>query len=209
MTRRQKVGQETSATRTALLDAAEALMQEEGYAAVTSRRLGARAEVKPQLVHYYFATMDELFLALLRRRAERGLEFAARALDSDRPLRALWNQSNDPRDAALNLEFMALANHRKVIRAEMGRFGDRLRQIQEEAIARHFERRGIQAQIPPGVVTLLMASVGLTLVLESTVGISNAHAETEALVESYLQRFEAGGEAMPQMPTVGEARADR
>jgi AcrR family transcriptional regulator len=202
MTRRQKLGQETSATRTALLDAAEALMQEEGYAAVTSRRLGAKAGVKPQLVHYYFETMDELFLALLRRRGERGLAFAAQALETDQPLRVLWSQSNDPRETALNLEFMALANHRKVIRAEMGRFGDRLRQIQEQALARHFESRGIQAQIPPGVVTLLMASVGLTLVLETTVGMSNAHAETEALVETYLRQFEAGGEAMPQMPAV-------
>lgn len=205
MTRRQKVGQETSATRTALLDAAEALMQEEGYAAVTSRRLGAKAGVKPQLVHYYFETMDELFLALLRRRAERGLTFAAEALKTDQPLRVLWDQSNDPRETALNLEFMALANHRKVIRAEMGRFGDRLRQIQEQALARHFAARGIQAQIPPGVVTLLMASVGLTLVLEATVGMSNAHAETEALVETYLRQFEAGGEAMPQMPAVSGA----
>jgi AcrR family transcriptional regulator len=205
MPRRQKVGQESSATRTALLDAAEALMQEEGYAAVTSRRLGARAGVKPQLVHYYFETMDDLFLALLRRRAERGLVFAAEALESDRPLRALWTQSNDPRDVALNLEFMALANHRKVIRAEMGRFGDRLRQIQQESLARHFAQRGIEAQIPPGVVTLLMASIGLTLVLEATVGMTNAHAETEALVETYLRLFEAGGEAMPELPKVPAA----
>lgn len=205
MARRQKVGQESSATRTALLDAAEALMREEGYAAVTSRRLGAKAEVKPQLVHYYFQTMDDLFLALLRRRAERGLELAAQALESDQPLRALWNQSNDPRDVALNLELMALANHRKVIRAEMGRFGDRLRQIQEEALARHFAKRGIAAQIPPGVVTLLMASVGLTLVLEAAIGMSNAHAETEALVEAYLKQFEAG-QSLPEMPAVPEAR---
>lgn len=205
MARRQKVGQESSATRTALLDAAEALMREEGYAAVTSRRLGAKAGVKPQLVHYYFQTMDDLFLALLRRRAERGLELAAQALESDQPLRALWNQSNDPRDVALNLELMALANHRKVIRAEMGRFGDRLRQIQEEALARHFAKRGIAAQIPPGVVTLLMASVGLTLVLEAAIGMSNAHAETEALVEAYLKQFEAG-QSLPEMPAVPEAR---
>ena len=58
--------------RGALLDAAEQLMLEEGYAAVTSRRVAAQAGLKPQLVHYYFRTMDDLFLAVFRRRAEPG-----------------------------------------------------------------------------------------------------------------------------------------
>jgi AcrR family transcriptional regulator len=206
MTRRQRVGLENSATRAALLDAAELLMQEEGYAAVTSRRLGLRAGVKPQLVHYYFRTMDDLFLAMFQRRAERGLEFAAMAADSDRPLRALWEQSRDPTDVAMNLEFMALANHRKVIRAAMGQFGDRLRKLQEQSLARHFERRGIEAQIPPGAVTLLLASVGQILVLEAAIGMSNAHAETEALVETYLSRFEAADDALPEIPAIPTSR---
>ena len=63
---------------------------------MTSRRLGGRAGVKPQLVHYYFRTMDDLFIALFQRRADRGLEYAAQALDSDRPLRALVLMSARP-----------------------------------------------------------------------------------------------------------------
>ncbi|CAN7353028.1 TetR/AcrR family transcriptional regulator [Phenylobacterium sp. LjRoot225] len=196
-TRRQKVGLENSATRTALLDAAELLMREEGYAAVTSRRLGAKAGLKPQLVHYYFRTMDDLFLAVLRRISERGLQLAAKAMESDQPLRALWEQSRDPSGAAMNLEFMALANHRKVIRAEMARNGERLRRLQQDALARHFALRGIEPRIPPGVVTLLASSVGLVLVLEGAIGMSNAHAETEALVEACLRRFEEAGDAIP------------
>ena len=47
-------------------------MIEEGYAAVTSRRLANKAGLKPQLVHYYFRTMEELFLEVFRRRAEEG-----------------------------------------------------------------------------------------------------------------------------------------
>jgi len=199
MARRQKIGLESSATRTALLDAAEALMQEEGYAAVTSRRIGARAGVKPQLVHYYFRTMEDLFVALFQRGAERGLQAASQALESDQPLRVLWEQSRDPTHVALNLEFMALANHRKALRAEMGQFGDRLRKIQQEALARHFQLRGIDPQLPPGVVTLLMASIGQVLVLEATIGMSNAHRETEALVEDYLRRFETADAVLPQI----------
>src|SRR5579862_7908654 len=106
-------------SRSALLRAAETLMRESGYAGVTSRRLAARAGLKPQLVHYYFRTMDDLFLALFRRRAEQGLERQARALDSAQPLWTLWDLSRDQRGTALTMEFTALANHRKAIQAEL------------------------------------------------------------------------------------------
>jgi AcrR family transcriptional regulator len=45
-----------------------------------SRRVAARAGLKPGLVHYYFRTMDDLFIALLRRRVEDSLERQAKAL---------------------------------------------------------------------------------------------------------------------------------
>ena len=53
-----------------LLDAAEALLLEEGYAAVTSRRVAERAGVNPALLYYYFESMDGLFVALFRRGAQ-------------------------------------------------------------------------------------------------------------------------------------------
>jgi AcrR family transcriptional regulator len=190
-TRKQKVGQENSATRTAILDAAERLMQAEGYAAVTSRRVGAEAGVKAQLVHYYFRTMDELFLALFRRIAEQGLKQAEEALASDNPVPALWAQNSSPVGAAMNIEFVALANHRKVIRTELARFGDALRTIQQTALERFLRERGIESQIPPGVATFLIAAIGLLLMMEREVGMSHAHQETAAFVEAQLRRFAA------------------
>ena len=80
-------------------------MLEEGYAAVDVAAGAARAGLKPQLVHYYFRTMDDLFLALFRRRAEQGLERQARALASSQPLWALWDLSRDPSGTALTMEF--------------------------------------------------------------------------------------------------------
>jgi AcrR family transcriptional regulator len=108
-----------------LLDAAEMLMLEDGYAAVTSRRLAARAGLKPQLVHYYFRTMDDLFLALCRRRDNQGLQRQALALASAQPLWALWDLGRDPRGTAMTIEFVALANHRKAIRAELAASAER------------------------------------------------------------------------------------
>ena len=74
MTSARRIGAPDAKNRGLLLDAAEQLMIEEGYAAVTSRRLASKAGLKPQLVHYYFRTMEELFLEVFRRRAEEGLQ---------------------------------------------------------------------------------------------------------------------------------------
>src|SRR5947208_5332137 len=115
----RRLGGVDSNTREELLDAAEQLMLEEGYAAVTSRRVGRKSCISPQLVHYYFRTMDDLFLAVFRRRAEEGLARFEEALKIAPTLRTIWYVGRDTPGANFNLEFAALANHRKAIRAEM------------------------------------------------------------------------------------------
>src|ERR1700732_3785144 len=123
----RRIGAPDAKNRGVLLDAAEQLMLEEGYAAVTSRRLADRAGLKPQLVHYYFRTMDDLFLAVFRRRAEQGLKSQARALESPQPLWALWRLGTDLATSRFTMEFAALANHRKSMRAEIAPYGERFR----------------------------------------------------------------------------------
>src|SRR5258708_37148964 len=86
MTSARRIGAPDAKNRGVLLDAAEQLLLEDGYAAVTSRRVADRAGLKPQLVHYYFRTMEDLFLEVFRRRAEEGLRVLATALASPQPL---------------------------------------------------------------------------------------------------------------------------
>jgi AcrR family transcriptional regulator len=186
------VGLDRSATRKVLLDTAEIMMVEEGYAAVTSRRLGARAGVKPQLVHYYFPSMDDLFVALFRRIGERRIDHAAKSLESGNPLRTLWQHSSDSTEVVLNQEFMALANHRKAIRAEIAQCGEQYRKIQLDALNRFFKEHGVTPEMPAGVATFLISAIGTLKVLEETVGISFAHAEMTQVVEAALKKFEAG-----------------
>jgi len=188
----RRIGTETSKTRSTLLDAAEKLMLEEGYAAVTSRHVAARAGLKPQLVHYYFRTMDDLFLALFRRRAEQGLERQAEALASAQPLWALWDLSRDPRGTSLTMEFIALANHRKAIRAEIASAAERFRAEQLKGIEAVLGRYGIGVeQCPPMVFTVLLSSISRFLVIERvTLGMSTGHDETVAFVEDFLFRME-------------------
>jgi AcrR family transcriptional regulator len=177
--------------RTVLLDAAEELMLDEGYAAVTSRRVAAAAGLKPQLVHYYFRTMDDLFLGVFRRRADEGLAHLADVLRSDEPLRALWRHATDPRGTALTTEFAALANHRKEIRVEIASYAERFREAQAEGLANALKRRGTELHsMSPLVLSVLLTSVSVVLVMEQALGMSTGHAETVALVERYLQELE-------------------
>ena len=195
----RRLGAETSQTRARLLDAAEALMFDEGYAAVTSRRVAARAELKPQLVHYYFRTMDDLFLALYRRRAEQGLERQARALAEEQPLWALWDLSRDPRGTAVTMEFTALANHRKAIRAEITASAERYRAEQARGIATVFERYELASDVPvPVVCTVLLTAVSRFLVIEhETLGMSTGHDETVAFVEQLIRSLEGDRRTRP------------
>jgi AcrR family transcriptional regulator len=191
MTATRRIGAEDSATRAALLDAAQALMLQEGYAAVSSRRVAAKAGLKPQLVHYYFRTMDDLFLALVRRGAEQNLERHARALESPQPLRALWEFSSDPAGATLTMEFSALANHRKAIRAELAAYAEQFRKLEAVALSTALAQGDVDTNdLSPEALAVLMTSISRIMVLEETLGMTTGHAEMRALVERFLTSYE-------------------
>jgi AcrR family transcriptional regulator len=196
MTSARRIGAPDAKNRVLLLDAAEQLMVEEGYAAVTSRRLANKAGLKPQLVHYYFRTMEELFLEVFRRRGEEAIEVHAQLLRSAQPLWALWRFGTDPAFTRISMEFMALANHRKEMRAEIAYYAVRLREEERQAVTSALQRYGVDTKdVPPVVWTVLMSSLSRFLVLEQAIGMSAGHAETLELVEDYLRRLE--GEPQP------------
>lgn len=187
----RRIGTADSKTRAQLVDAAEALLLEEGYAAVTSRRVAARARLKPQLVHYYFRTMDDLFIEVLRRRAERDLERFERAIAADGSLRNLWRLNRDPRGIAFTIELVALAHHRKEIRAEIARYAERFRAAQLEAVTSALTASGIDDdQLPPVVAQMLMTGLSQVLTLETGIGVDAGHDVTLAFVDDLLSRLE-------------------
>ena len=189
-------GSKDSETRTALLDAAEQMMVDEGYAAVTSRRVADKAGVNAGLVYYYFGTMDELFLSVFRRRAEWMLERQAEALASDQPLWSLWDVTHDQANTALNLEFLALGNHRKAIMAEVGVYSRKFRRLQLDALSGVLEGYGLDPEIwPPASVILLLSSVSRFLLMEDSYDLDIGHAETVEIVERFLRQLE--GERRP------------
>lgn len=191
MSATRRIGAESSASRGLLLDAALRLMVDEGYAAVTSRRVAAEAGLKPQLVHYYFRTMDELFVAVVRRGAAQNLERQARALSSPQPLRALWELNSDPTGTTLLTELAALANHRKAVRSELAVFAEQFRRQQEEALPAILERCGIGPEIvPPLAAPVILTGLTRIIGVERDLGLTTGHAELRELVERWLDTIE-------------------
>jgi TetR/AcrR family transcriptional regulator, regulator of autoinduction and epiphytic fitness len=169
--------------RARLIEAAAKVMQEEGYAAATSRRVAAEAGVKQALVYYYFPTMDDLFVEVLRSGAEVSLERMRAALTDDDPLAALWRINSDSYASVLNTEFMALANHRKVIRNELKIFAERVRDIETAAVTVAFRANGIDLeQYPPVVVSMLIAQIARSLGNEEAVGVTAGHDDMRAFI---------------------------
>ncbi|WP_082900191.1 TetR/AcrR family transcriptional regulator [Rhodococcus phenolicus] len=177
--------------RERLLEATAQIMEEEGYAAATSRRVATRAGVKPALVYYYFPTMDDLFLAVLRAGAETVLERHRLALSEADPLRALWRINSDTRTTRLNTEFIALANHRKAIGAELKAYAERVRDIETTALTVAMRAHGVDLDdFPPVVISMFLTGLARTMVNEAAMGVTRGHEEARLFMERYIGRFE-------------------
>ncbi len=180
-----------SETRDRLLDAAEQLMREEGYAAVTTRGLGAKAGVHPQLVHYYFSGMDDLFLELWRRFTNHYLARAAQAFLSPNPVRTVWEHDSSPHDASVASELMALARHRKSLGDEIANSVEKFRVLQASALAPAMEKSGLKEIFgSPEVLALCMVGLSRILVVEEELGISGGHAQARAAMARWLDSLE-------------------
>lgn len=162
-------------------------MRDEGYAAATSRRVAAEAGVKQALVYYYFPTMDDLFVEVLRAGGESSLQHMRAALADDDPLRALWLINSEAGRTGLNTEFMALANHRKAIRVELKAYAERVRDIETAAVTVALRAKGVDLQQhPPVVVSMLITQIARSLCNEDAVGVTLGHEEMRAWVDRQL-----------------------
>src|SRR3954453_22491559 len=79
-----------AAAEEALLDAAERLLAEAGYAGITTRRLAEEAGVNHGLVHYYFGSNENLLVRALERFTERLVERQRELYAADLPFIEKW-----------------------------------------------------------------------------------------------------------------------
>lgn len=180
-----------SKSRLRLIEAASELLAEEGYLAISARRIADRARLKPQLVHYYFRSMEDLVVAVFHRSTANYFSHHDKALSSPHPLRELWRLNSNLPEAKRMTEFIALGKQYPKLRAEMRSAGENFRRLQTEAAAKLVAGRGIDnPSLPPEALVVLLSSIARNFVIEADSEISAGHAETLRFVGWLLDTYD-------------------
>src|ERR687895_2148749 len=120
-----------SAAEEALLDAAERLLVDIGYAKITTRRLAEEAGVNHGLVHYYFGSNENLLVRALERFTERLIARQRELYAADMPFVEKWRTamhylvSEDVTYEKVWLELQALAWNNADLRERLARVNPR------------------------------------------------------------------------------------
>jgi AcrR family transcriptional regulator len=187
---KRRIRRDPDTTRKLILDATEQLMVEEGYAAVSSRRVGHALGLNPATVHYYYPTTDDLFIALHRRMTDRQIEELVKALDSGDPLQAFWSFQSGWAQTALGVEFLALSNHRKAIRDTLAAATNNARETLAQRLSEAMGAPAVEPSVlPPVALATILVAVGRLLANEERVGITRGHAEVRAAIDWALAQL--------------------
>lgn len=164
-------------------------MLRDGYAAVTSRRLEAETGLK---VHYHFGSIDDLFIAVVRRRGEGNMARLADALSAPEPLRAWWRLASDRRGSRLLVEITSAANHRPAVQVEVAAFARQARRMQIDALETILEEYGIDRDdFPPALLAAAMQGLAFAVAYDQVAGFDTAQEETSAAMDRLVRRLEA------------------
>lgn len=180
-----------SKTRLRLIDAASELLAEEGYVAFTARRIAGRAELKPQLVHYYFRSMEDLVVTVFQKSVANYEQLHDAALSSPSPLRALWDLNCNMPEARRMLEYVALSKQYPALRQEMRDAGENFRILQIEAFERVYAEQPYSTPtIGPAALAGVLSALARTIVIENAMGMFDAHREMHQLVNRLIDQFD-------------------
>src|SRR5213592_1061193 len=138
-----------SETAEAFLDAAERMLVEVGHAGISTRRLAAEAGANQGLVHYYFGSMDELFVQVLERFTERLVARQREMYAADAPFiekwRTAWRFQEEDLESGYSkiwMELQALSWNRPELRPRVAQVNADWRQVLREAFERAAEEFG-------------------------------------------------------------------
>jgi AcrR family transcriptional regulator len=184
-----------SAAEEGLLDAAERLLVDVGYAGITTRRLAEEAGVNNGLVHYYFGSIENLLVRVLERFTER-LIARQRAMyaDPDVPFIEKWRTamryllSEDVAYEKVWLELQALAWNRPELRGRVDRVNAEWRAVLTEAFAESSKRYGIE--MPLEALVSLVITFNEGIILERLSGVEEGHRELLDWIDGWMEAKE-------------------
>lgn len=184
----RRMGASDSLVRTKLIEAAGRLIEEEGCAAVTARRLADTVGLKRQIVHYYFRTIEDVFVAVIQREGQDTRQRIASALETGNPLRAIWRLANSAKPKTF--ELIAKAKRAEAVRAELQRYTEEFHAMSVRALERYLDERQLQLPVAPAAAVTLMVAVSQMIASEEMLEVSSGHDETRSAVEDWLQSIE-------------------
>ena len=187
-----------SSTAEAFLDAAERLLVDVGHAGITTRRLAAEAGANQGLVHYYFGSIDELFVQVLERFTARLVARQREMYAGDEPFierwRAAWRFQEEDLRAGYSkiwMELQALSWSHPELRPRVARVNGEWRAVLREAFERAAEEYGLTDDDPPvDALVAMTITFGQGYALERLEGIDAGHRELLDWIERWLVSLE-------------------
>jgi AcrR family transcriptional regulator len=179
-----------SAAEEALLDAAEQLLVEVGYAGITTRRIAVTAGVNHGLVHYYFGSNENLLVRALERFTERLIERQRALYASDEPFVEKWRTAmrflvgEDFTYEKIWLELQALGWNHPDLRERLVVVNGEWRAVMTEAFEEPHRELGID--MPLAALVALVMTFNLGIIVERLGGIETGHAELLDWIDQWL-----------------------
>lgn len=184
--------------RERLLDAAERLLVTVGHDRITTRALGEEAGLNHGLVHYYYGSMEELFLAVLERFTARLIVRQRAMYAAEGPFLSKWRTAMDFLDQDLAsgypkvyFELQAMAWNRPAMRARLEALHGEWRKVLTEALTKALERYGMDAS-PARVAAwvALITTFNSGIFIERLGGVKHGHAELLEMIDEWLRSLE-------------------
>ena len=181
----RRKGATNSRTRALLIEAAEQILRDEGAGAVTARRLADQVGLGRHIVHYYFGTMDELFVALMREEGLRSEEWLKQAAKTSDALDLLWAISRFSGPIVFELTLLALRH--PAIATEYKIYTERFRQTMCGILQDYAMERGIAFPTSSAAAALMLQSIAYVIAIEGTLELDMGHEAAEAALLGWLK----------------------
>jgi AcrR family transcriptional regulator len=186
-------------TEDAFLDAAERLLIELGYSGITTRRVAEEAGANHGLVHYYFGSMENLFVRVLERFTER-LIARQRAMYGRTDISGVekWRTAMGFLESDLAagypkiwLELQALGWNRPDIAERVAQVNREWRAVLTEAFDQMLDEYDVDRErFPLAAVVSLVMTFNEGIMVERLSGISAGHRDLMQMVERWLEPLE-------------------
>jgi AcrR family transcriptional regulator len=186
-------------TEDAFLDAAERLLIGVGYSGITTRRLAEEAGANHGLVHYYFGSMENLFVRVLERFTERLIArqremYARTDISGVEKWRTAMGYLESDLAAGypkIWLELQALGWNRPDVAERVAEVNREWRAVLTEAFDRMMGEYGVdREQAPLAAIVSLVMTFNEGIMVERLSGISAGHRELMEMVGRWLESLE-------------------